>query len=383
MKVMFLIPHLSDGGAERILSALSQNLRAADLVLVVFEEKVGYPFKGRLLSLDMPIERGSLLRRAIGLIQRARKLRRILQQETPDTVVSFMGEANILNSLLAPRPIVTVHNHLASLAELTRAGASGQLTKVRLWFESLVTEALIRALYRRATVVAVSEVVRKEMVERFGVPERQVVVIPNAINVQEIQAKASEPADCPWKSGTPVIVTAGRLTLQKGQWHLIRAFAAVRQTIPCQLAILGTGELEGELKSLAISLGVEADVHFLGWQENPWKFIARADVFVLPSISEGFGLVILEAMACGVPVIATDCPGAAREILMPEYGVLVPPLGLHTKQVGQLTSPILGMLRDGEMRQRYANAGLKRVRDFGYETFVEKYQQLIDKTAGL
>ncbi len=383
MKVMFLIPHISDGGAERILSELSQNLSVTEQVLVVFEEKAGYPFKGRLLSLDMPIERGSVLKRARGLIRRAWKLRRILREERPDTVVSFMGEANILNSLLAPNPIVTVHNHLSSLAELTRAGAAGKLAKIRLWFEELAAEALIRSLYRRARVVAVSEIIRKEMIERFRVPERQVVVIPNAINTGEIRAKASEPAACPWKPGIPVIVTAGRLTLQKGQWRLIRAFAEVRKTVPCQLAILGTGELESELKSLARSLGVEADVYFLGWQENPWKFMARADVFVLPSISEGFGLVILEAMACGVPVIATDCPGAAREILFPEYGVLVPPLDLLTKNVDQLSGAILRMLQDGEARQRYVTAGFERVRHFEYPAFVEKYQRLIEKTAGM
>ena len=270
MKVMFVIPHISDGGAERILSELSQNLSYSDLVLVVFEEKAGYPFKGRLVSLNLPLQRGSLLRRASGLLQRIRSFKNVLKQEHPDVVVSFMGEANILNSLTADRPILTVHNHLTSLTELTRTGTQSPFAKMRISVEAFARTFLFRRLYRRATVIAVAEAVKTELVDHFHVPSHAVSVIPNAINADDIRSNASESVDYPWKPGVPVIITAGRLTLQKGQWHLIRAFAEVHRKVNCQLAILGTGELEARLRSVAKDLGVESDVYFLGWQANPF-----------------------------------------------------------------------------------------------------------------
>src|SRR5262249_52686026 len=151
--------------------------------------------------------------------------------------------------------------------------------------------------------VAVSESVKQDLVDRFGVPEKQIVVIPNAIDVSNVASLAREDLDCPWNPEVPVIVTAGRLSPVKAQWHLIRAFAEVQKIRRCQLVIIGSGELEGYLKSLARELGFEQNIFFLGWQSNPFKFMARSDVFVLPSLTESFGLALVEAMACGLPVI--------------------------------------------------------------------------------
>src|SRR5262245_49087583 len=117
MKIILLIPHISDGGAEKILSDLSLNLRLGETLLVVFEQRHGYPFKGRMISMNLPIERGSTFSRVRGVIRRSLQFRKILIQEKPDCVVSFMGEANFINALLSARPILTVHNHLSSLSQ--------------------------------------------------------------------------------------------------------------------------------------------------------------------------------------------------------------------------------------------------------------------------
>ena len=376
MKVMLVIPHLSDGGAEKVLSELSLDLGLGELVLVVFQEKVRYPFKGRLISLDIPIQQQSIFGRAFGFIRRSYRFRRILQQERPDVVVSFMGEANFINALLSPRPILTVHNHLSSTS------------KLRGKTEAFAFNVLLRLLYRRATVVAVSEAVKRDLVENFGLPANRIVVITNAVNIHEIQGLSAEDVTCPWNPSLPVVITAGRLHPQKGQWHLLRAFAEVRRKMECQLAILGTGDLEDYLRRLAAELGIDNDVYFLGWQKNPFKFMAKADLFVLSSVTEGFGLVLLEAMACRLPVIATDCPGSSKEIIAPggeEYGILVSAAGDKmysglepcTGEELELAGAILRMLRDTKLRQRYIEAGLVRIRDFDRATFVEKYRRLI------
>jgi glycosyltransferase involved in cell wall biosynthesis len=378
MKLMLFIPHAADGGAEKLLSQLSIGLQAGEKVVTVFEKRIDYPLGGRLISLDSPIRRG-ILNRVAGLATRILRFRKILKQEKPDVVVSFMGEANILNALLSKRPILTVHNHLSSLERFGRRG-----------LERKLGDLLVSTLYRRAsTVVAVSSAVRDDVVEVFGVPADHVKVISNAINAEEVRKLAAEPANVPWKPGVPVIITAGRLTALKGQWHLIDAFEKVRRRIPCQLAILGAGELEQQLRDTAKKLGVEDDTYFLGWQANPWKFLSKANVFVLPSLTEGFGLALLEAMACGLPVVATDCSGAIRDILAPslsgepeiddvtyaDYGVLTP-----RGDNDRLATAIRRILSEPSLSARYVDLGSRRALDFNYPELLERYQQLIDST---
>jgi glycosyltransferase involved in cell wall biosynthesis len=374
---MFLVPHVSDGGAEKILSDLSFNLGLGEMVLVVFEQRQGYPFQGRLISMDLPIEKHSTAARIRGFLRRANRFRSILRRERPDCVVSFMGEANFINALVSRRPILTVHNHLSSVSHLR-----GKL-------EALIFSLLLKVLYRRATIIAVSEAVKEDLVKQFGIPQERIVIIRTAVDGEGIQRKAAEQATCPWDGAEPVIITAGRLHPQKGQWHLLRAFAKIRRNVACRLAILGTGELEAYLRGLAKDLSVEQDVYFLGWQQNPFKYLAKANVFVLPSVSEGLPLVLLEAMACRLPVIATDCPGSSKEIIAPagedEYGILVPAVDERiysaaeplTKSEAALADAILRVLRNPELRQRLVSAGLTRLRDFDRSVFLEKYRQVI------
>jgi glycosyltransferase involved in cell wall biosynthesis len=398
MKVFLLVPHLSDGGGEKIVSDLSCNLVVDDLVLVVFENKFSYPYKGRIRSLDAPIDRRSLFSRIMGFCRRAARFRRLLKQERPDVVLSFMGEANLLNALLSRNPIVSVHN-LSTLAELDRATATGSTVKVRKLIEKTIHASLVRILFRRATVVAVANAVKTELIKRFRIPDQRVVVIANAVNVSEIQVRSQEELAWPWKENIPVVITVGRLTAAKGQWHLIRAFSESLKRQPSQLVILGTGELEHYLVGLTRELGIEQSVFFAGWQPNPYKYMSRANLFVLSSISEGFGLVLLEAMACGLPVVSTDCSGEPREIIAPgfnrhgsvteprfaEYGVLIPPFDDKMRKANdaptagelQLADTIVKMLGDQGLLENYRNAGLRRVQDYDHATFVEKYQRII------
>jgi glycosyltransferase involved in cell wall biosynthesis len=359
MKVMFLIPHVSGGGGERVLSDLSRGL-GDESVLVVFEKKFSYPFNARLVSLDQPIDRTSVVSRFTGFVRRALRFRRLLAEERPNVVISFMGEANLINALLSRRPLLTVHNHMTAYS-----GMRGSV-------EGFFVRILNKALYRRATVVAVSESIKSDLVENFGMRAERVIVIPNAVDPADIAKMADERAACPWDSALPIVITAGRLSPEKGQGYLIRAFAEVRKKVPCQLAILGTGELESPLKQLSSELGVTNDIHFLGWQPNPFKYISKATVFVSPSLTEGFGLTLLEAMACRVPVIATDCPGGPREIIRDEFGILVPPAS-----EGELAAAMLKMLSDSSLRGRLAAAGLRRVKDFDQAVFVDRYRNVI------
>ena len=161
-----------------------------------------------------------------------------------------------------------------------------------------------------------------------GLPEDRVIVIPNPVITEEMAELARQPVEHPWlqPGQLPVVLASGRYTRQKDFPTLIRAFARVRAQYPCRLIILGRGSREAldDYRHLAAELGVVDDISFPGFVANSYAYTARARLFVLSSIWEGSPNVLTEALALGVPVVATDCPSGPREILRDgQYGPLV------------------------------------------------------------
>ena len=173
-----------------------------------------------------------------------------------------------------------------------------------------------------------------------------------------------------------MILAAGRLHVSKDFPTLLRAFSLVRKEIPSRLVILGEGEKRKELEDLAQELGIRKDHDLPGFVENPYKYMKHATVFVLSSQWEGFGNVLVEAMACGCPVISTDCPSGPREILRDgEYGVLVPP-----KDSEKLAQGILRVLENQDLRRELSEKGKKRALDFTVDRAVEEYVKLVKRS---
>ncbi|GAB4275219.1 MAG: glycosyltransferase [Deferrisomatales bacterium] len=176
-------------------------------------------------------------------------------------------------------------------------------------------------------VVAVSQGVARQVVDLTGVSPERVTPIYNPVVDGELLAKSRQPVGHPWvrSPGAPVILGVGTLKLQKDFPTLVRAFARVRAHRPARLVILGEGRERGALEHLAASLGVARDVCLPGYTPNPFAWMARAAVFVLSSAWEGLPGALVEAMACGCPVVSTDCPDGPAEILDGgRYGPLVP-----------------------------------------------------------
>jgi glycosyltransferase involved in cell wall biosynthesis len=195
---------------------------------------------------------------------------------------------------------------------------------------------LVRRMYGQAeAIVAVSDGVADELAAWSGLPRAQIVTIYNPVVTDELIAGQSKPVDHPWfhPGMPPVLMSAGRFGRAKDHPTLIRAFALVRRARPARLVIFGQGKNEAKtaksvaaLQALAGELGVADDVAFPGFVANPFAYMARAAVFALSSINEGLPGVLIQAMACGCPVVSTDCPSGPAEILAGgRYGRLVPP----------------------------------------------------------
>ena len=372
-KVIFFLPTLSIGGGERVVSDLSLNFPdSIETVIVLLKNKVSYPHKGRIISLDIPISNPLFLRIYYFFVCLFR-FRKIIKKEKPDYVISFGPPLNIVNLFSNKKNILRVDNVMSSSNK------------------GLIYKTLIRLFYNKAPkIICVSQVSAEDLINNFGIKKEKITVIYNPLNVKEIQSLISEPLKSEYEEifKKPAIITVGRLTKQKNQKSIIKAFRGVKNKIKeAQLIILGSGELEPELKLLAKDLKMEESIHFLGWQKNPFKFLARAKAFVLSSLWEGLPCVVLEAMACSLPIISVDCKSGPREIIAPngksdlqakdieysDYGILIPPFNEKSKSEEILTEAIVKILIDKNFSVSLGAKSLQRAKDFDVGKIIKEW----------
>ncbi len=195
--------------------------------------------------------------------------------------------------------------------------------------------ALARREYLNAdAIIAVSNGVADQLADRIGIPRQRIVTVYNPVVGPDLPERAREPIEHPWfaPGEVPVILGAGRLHEQKDFPTLLHAFARVRAERPARLVILGQAKTpertevqRRKLLGLAASLGVADDIDLPGFVLNPLAYMARAAAFVLSSVHEGLPSALIQALACGCPVVSTDCPSGPAEILDgARYGALVP-----------------------------------------------------------
>jgi glycosyltransferase involved in cell wall biosynthesis len=187
---------------------------------------------------------------------------------------------------------------------------------------------LIKEWYPRADgIVAVSDGVASDLSQVAGLPPERITTIFNGVDLRRLDGLAAAPVADPWFEGDapPVLLAAGRLAPQKDFPNLLKAFARVRSCREVRLVILGEGPERVRLESLAADLGIAADVKMPGAVLNPFPYMARTRLFVMSSAWEGLPTVLMEALACGCPIVSTDCLSGPREILDGgSFGELVP-----------------------------------------------------------
>jgi glycosyltransferase involved in cell wall biosynthesis len=196
-------------------------------------------------------------------------------------------------------------------------------------------------------------------------------VIYNPIDIAKVIRSSQEAS--PTSFVRPFVVAAGRLVEQKGFEFLIKGFADSRESAQMDLVILGEGELETKLKARAASLGVGDRVRFPGFQANPWSWFSRARAFVLSSLWEGFGNVVAEAMACGVPVIVTDCDFGPREQVTHAVSGWI----VATADSASIANALDRILADQDLTARLTAAGRHRARDFDLKVIAKVYNEYL------
>ena len=158
----------------------------------------------------------------------------------------------------------------------------------------------------------------------------------------------------------------------KGLEYLIGAFERVVKEIDARLVLVGEGPLENAIRELVRQKGLQEKVRFAGFQSNPYRYMSRSSVFAFPSLSEGFGMVLVEAMACGLPVVASDCVAGPSEILLDgKCGILVP-----VADEEALARAIISLLTDRALRERFISAAMERITDFEPSKVIALYEQL-------
>ncbi|MGI8840035.1 MAG: glycosyltransferase, partial [Caulobacteraceae bacterium] len=308
VRVMLLLGSLSGGGAERVAVNLMNRCDpgAVDMRLGLLR-RVG-PYLDEVDPRRVSAPPDSRFGRA-GVFGAPSAIARMIGAAPPRVLMSFGMGVNMLawltlRGLGGDRPTWICREDSNAEAEIANLTASP--------IARAAVGAAMRRVYCSAdALLAVSQDLASRMERRLGISTGAMRVIDNPIDVAQIARLAARPlTEAPGRS---FIVTAGRLTRQKGHDLLIEAFARGGATNDMDLVILGEGPLEGALRAQAGALGVGDRVRFLGFQANPWAWIARARLFVLPSRWEGFGNVVAEALACGVPALVTDCDFGPRE----------------------------------------------------------------------
>lgn len=366
--ISLFVPNMDGGGAERVMLQLAQGLTQkglkVDLVLARAEGAYISKVPPEVNLVDLKSKSPVILFKTLALVG-------YLRQAKPKIILSALDivSAATWAKRLAKVPtqvIMSVHTNLSYQFEDKPDLIVGKLRA-----------ALVRWFYPLADgIIAVSRGVADDVALLANLPPEKVQVIYNPVITPDIWDKAAATVDNPWfaPGEPPVILGVGRLVRQKDFATLIRAFAIVRQHTPVRLVILGDVDkreptIKPHLESLISELGLEESVALPGFVDNPYAYMAKAKVFALSSIYEGFGNVIAEAMAVGTPVVSTNCKSGPAEIL--ENGIYgkLSPVGdfqaLAESIIATLEQPI-----ESELLRQRAKA-------FSVETIVDQYIEVL------
>jgi glycosyltransferase involved in cell wall biosynthesis len=359
--VLLFRPTLGEGGADRVTITLLRHLNRESLNPVLVLVKRAGPLMEEVPK-DIPIIDLNAGRLRFSWL----RLASVLRREKPDVLFSTSSGGNLIAALAhriaqdPKRRLILSERNTFSLVRREKRSR---------W---LPVATLTRQFYSRADrIIAVSEGVAKDLVESLRLPPALVTAIHNPVVDDELLDLAERPSEHPWLAeDVPVVLAVGRLVPQKDYPLLLKAFSRIRRRRPLRLIILGEGESRTQLERLSERLGIRGDVDFHGFVKNPFPYMKSCTMFVLSSRFEGLPGALIQAMACGAPVISTDCPSGPAEIITQGDNGLLVPVGDETR----LTAAMERLLDDASLRIAFSKAGRIAAGAFAVSTMVRQYE---------
>lgn len=397
--ILLVIPNLGIGGAQKVfLDQYAFYSKSFNTIGCVFNWD-GVPVEDRqnfIISLNVAAG-GNILEKALSFIRRVIILRRLKSENKVDISISHLEGADYINILSKGREKVVCWIHGSKRFDRNIKGLQGYLRK----------QWIIPLLYRRVDqIVTVSKAIRKEVAQLTGLPVTRIATLHNGFALDNIERSAlvkitkfEELAEAHF-----LIIVHCRLSKEKNLQALLRIFSLLQPpAIGIKLVILGDGELRTDLEDICQVLGLSSyrawsempwhhdyEVYFMGFQRNPFPYLRSAALYAMTSLNEGFPLSLCEAMACGVPVISSDCHTGPREILAPELETPVPVLKPFVSSYGILmpvpdsserytlwSDYILGLIADKLTLETLGKQGKTRIQDFNIRINEEKWLQFL------
>jgi len=386
VKICFVINSMVGGGAERVSSLLIRELSKNDnfnISLCLLEKSDLYyelPTDIKISYLGQNNFNDNNIKKVIGLYSQSNMLREIIKKDNIDLIFSFLGRANYVSILAS--------NKTNSKVIISERAMTSESYPKGYNLKSMINRYLISSLYPKADYITPNaKLIKYDLVKNFMIPKDKIEVIYNPFDLKQIdKIEKTNQLD---QFQKPIIVNVGSLHERKNQELLILAFA--RSNIDGTLLIFGEGNEKNKLEDLIVRLELTKRVYLMGHKKDIFSYLKSADLFVLSSKREGFPNVIVEAMACGLPIVSTDCKSGPREILAPDsdevyflkddieyskYGVLVPENNIELLAQG------IKKICDNTLLDKYKSKSLERAKNFDKSIIIEQYVKLIYKTLG-
>lgn len=368
-KLLIFINTLQSGGAERVVSLLLGHLKDEfEIHLALYSNIIDYaiPPQIKVLNLGEPLVQDKTIR-FLKLPYISWKVYRYCKKNEINISVAFLYRPCYINALM--KSIWGYKGHVIMCERTHQTTMQQSHSSVYRMFSKF----MVMFSYKRANLVlANSYAMQTDLIENFKI-KTPVRVIYNPIDLNFIKTHADEQPDFNFDKNIFHFVNVGGFRKEKNHLLLIQALFILKN-LPLKLLLVGGGVLDGELKQKVHDLGLMDKVFFTGFDKNPFKYVSRSDCFVLSSDVEGFPNVLIEALACSIPVISTDCSSGPRELLAPatdlhhkainnfeigEYGILTP-----VNDVIALAAAMKKMYEDGALRERFKTKAAGRAQQF-------------------
>ena len=381
-KISIFINSLNGGGAERVVSILLQQLKDDfEVHLVLINKLIEYtiPPDQKIYILDKSFNTSNTLN-ILKIPVLAYRYYKYLRKNKIGLSFSFLTRSNFISAFLK------YFNWKGTIIISERAFTSSVYTKVN--FEGKLGMFLVHKLYSKSDIIVCnSELIARDLKNNFSVRSR-FEVINNPIDISQVNQFISTHKDKPKTGKNPfTFVTLGRLGTEKNHAMLVKASALVKG-FDFEVQIIGKGELKDKLEMLITELNIGDKVKLIPFTDNPYEYLLNSDCFVLSSNFEGFPNVILEALACGLPIISTDCRSGPRELLAPslhidaplekkvgyyEFGMLIP-----VNDEESLSLAMQEIMQNKEANQAYKIKNPIRAKDYDTPIIINQFRALLN-----